>query len=102
MKKGKTAYRRKPVPLSESLGKRLSVYALAAGAAGVGMLALAPAAKADIVYQDVNISLSQNTTQYLTMNDVNQHAFVDSRLVTRSVRGGFLASGRSTKTEGAH
>jgi hypothetical protein len=41
---------RKPVVLSESLHQRLSSYALAASAAGVGVLALAQPAEARIVY----------------------------------------------------
>ena len=40
------------VVLGEHLGRRLASYALAAGTAGVGMLALAQSAKADIVYSD--------------------------------------------------
>ncbi len=37
---------RKTVDLSESVHRRLNMYALAAGAAGMGMLALARAAEA--------------------------------------------------------
>lgn len=36
--------------LSQSLQRRLNTYALAAGAAGVGLLALAPPAEAEIIY----------------------------------------------------
>ncbi len=41
---------RKPSTLSESLQRHLNAYALAASAAGVGMLALAQPAEAKIVY----------------------------------------------------
>jgi hypothetical protein len=41
---------KKPVALSESLHRRLNSYALAASAAGVGMLALAQPAEGKIVY----------------------------------------------------
>jgi len=41
---------RVPSQLSESLHKRLGAYALVASAAGVGLLALTPAAEARIVY----------------------------------------------------
>src|SRR5579864_3478767 len=41
---------RVPSQLSESLHKQLSAYALAASAAGVGMLALAQPAEARVIY----------------------------------------------------
>lgn len=41
--------------LDSKLEKRLAVYAAAAGAAGVGMLALAPPARAQIVYTPANL-----------------------------------------------
>jgi len=46
--------------LSEPIGKRLNAYALAAGAAGVGMLALAHPAEAKIVYTPADIPIVQN------------------------------------------
>jgi len=49
---------REATRLPESLGRRLSTYALAAGAAGVGLLALAPAANAGIVYKQVNLTIA--------------------------------------------
>ncbi len=42
--------RRKPFEVSESLNKRLNMYALAAGAAGAGVLALAQPAQGKVVY----------------------------------------------------
>jgi hypothetical protein len=48
---------RKTADLSESTQKRLNVYALAAGAAGVGMLAVAQPAAANIVYTPAHISV---------------------------------------------
>lgn len=64
---------REAVPLKDHLSKRLSAYALAAGVAGVGtrlsgygltagavgvgMLALAPAAEADIIFTPANIPI---------------------------------------------
>ena len=41
---------RAPAHLSDSLRRRLNAYALAASAAGVGMLALAQSSEAEIVY----------------------------------------------------
>src|SRR5579863_4896315 len=48
---------RKTASLSESVHRRLNMYALAAGAAGVGMLAIAQPAAAKIVYTPANIRL---------------------------------------------
>jgi len=45
---------RTPLKVSESLHQRLNAYALAASAAGVGVLALAQPAEAKIVYTPVN------------------------------------------------
>jgi hypothetical protein len=49
---------RKPVVLSEPTQRRLGMYALAAGAAGVGMLALEQPAEAKIVYTPARIHIS--------------------------------------------
>lgn len=46
--------------LSESVNHKLNAYALAAGAAGVGMLALAHPAEAKIVYTSADIHIVQN------------------------------------------
>ena len=46
--------------LSEPISQRLNMYALAAGAAGVGMLASAHPAQAKIVYTPANIPIVQN------------------------------------------
>ena len=48
--------------LSESLEQRLAAYALAAGAAGVGMLAVAPA-QAEVIYTPANVTVGLNTGQ---------------------------------------
>ena len=46
--------------LSESVHHQLNSYALAAGAAGVGFLALAPPTEAKIVYTPANVKIVQN------------------------------------------
>lgn len=48
-KEGKKGQVKQQSPLGESLEKRLAVYALAAGAAGVGVRALAPPAQVEVV-----------------------------------------------------
>jgi hypothetical protein len=69
--------KRRATALPEKLEKRLKGYALAAGAAGVGVLALAPPAQAsnisvqqasnsagDIIFTPVQLSLGSFTTTY--------------------------------------
>ena len=60
---------RKTASLSESTNRQLNKYALAAGAAGVGMLALAQTAEAKIVYTRVNKPLSYAVTILDLNND---------------------------------
>ncbi|HXM23225.1 MAG TPA: hypothetical protein VN948_18350 [Terriglobales bacterium] len=51
---------RKTANLSESVHQQLNMYALAAGAAGVGMLALAQPSEAKIVYRHTNVVVGLN------------------------------------------
>jgi len=59
---------RTPSKLSDSLRHRLDMYALAASAAGVGMLALAQAAEAKVVYTPAHKRLPANKDFYLDLN----------------------------------
>jgi len=59
---------RAPSQLSESLHQRLNSYALAASAAGVGVLALALPAEARIVYTPAHIRISPNTEVSVDFN----------------------------------
>jgi hypothetical protein len=52
-----SAHTRKTVTLSQSIQHQLNMYALAAGAAGVGVLALAHASEAKIVYTPTNVTI---------------------------------------------
>jgi len=52
--------RSKPDHIRNSLHQRLHMYALAASAAGVSMLALAPAGEAEIIYTPVNVTIGPN------------------------------------------
>jgi hypothetical protein len=63
--------------LSESVHQRLNMYALAAGAAGVGMLALARPAEAKIVYTPANLKLFS-----VTPLDLNHDGIADFTLRT--------------------
>ena len=60
---------RVPSQVSESLHKRLNAYALAASAAGLGVLAFAPPAEAKIVYTPANIDCSHGCDISFIQND---------------------------------
>jgi hypothetical protein len=66
-----------PANLSESVHLRLNMYALAAGAAGVGVLALAQPAEAKIVYTPANVTLVE-----VTPLDLNHDGIADFVLRT--------------------
>ena len=59
---------RTPSKLSESLHRRLNSYALAASAAGVGVLALSQPAEAKIVYTRVHQTINPKTQYQLDLN----------------------------------
>src|SRR5580704_3243409 len=59
---------RKTAKLSESTQQRLNMYALVAGAAGVGMLAMAQPAAAKIVYTPAHINLGFDQVTPLDLN----------------------------------
>jgi hypothetical protein len=63
-----------PASLAESVHRQLNSYALAASAAGVGMLALAQPAGAKIIYTPANRSISPHSTVHL---DLNHDGIVD-------------------------
>jgi hypothetical protein len=67
---------RAPSNLSESVHHQLKTYALAAGAAGVGALALSQAAEAKIVYTAAHLVLHRGDPG-LTKLDLNHDGFVD-------------------------
>jgi hypothetical protein len=58
---------RKTVDLSESVHKQLNMYALAAGAAGVSLLALAQPSEAKIVYRPTLVNIPPNTSYKLDL-----------------------------------
>jgi len=67
---------RKPSHVSESLQRHLNAYAIAAGAAGVGLLALARPAEAKIVYYRAHQLIVANRNYGL---DLNHDGIVDFR-----------------------
>jgi hypothetical protein len=68
MKTKKRVSTRKSRPLPEGVNKRLTAYALAAGAAGGGVLALAEPARADIITVTGPGSIGVNSSKFLTIN----------------------------------
>jgi hypothetical protein len=66
---------RAPSQLSESLHKRLNAYALAASAAGVGVLASVQPAEARIVYTKVDYVIGQHYNLDLTNDGVADFTF---------------------------
>jgi hypothetical protein len=57
-----------PSKFPESVHKRLNAYALAAGAAGVGVLALANSAEAKIIYTPAHVKLTSSCGCLLDLN----------------------------------
>ena len=71
--------RKTSVNLSESISRQLNMYALAASAAGVGMLALAQPAKAKIVYTRVHLQIPYRMGFHLDLNHdrINDFSFLN-------------------------
>src|ERR1700674_268056 len=78
---------RTSVNLSESVHQQLNMYALAAGAAGVGMIALARPAEAKIVYTPANVHISSNMTYALNFNQKTDFLFLPSGYVSSNAHG---------------
>jgi hypothetical protein len=57
-----------PLKLSESLHQQLNAYALAAGAAGIGLLSWAQPAEAKIVYTPAHVHIRLDSCHYIDLN----------------------------------
>jgi hypothetical protein len=66
---------RKPANIPDSIRQHLHTYALAASAAGVTMLALAPLGEAEIVYTPANVNITPYERNYTL--DVNGDGITD-------------------------
>jgi hypothetical protein len=91
---------RKAADLSEAVHRQLNSYALAASAAGVGVLAFGQSAEARIVYTPTHVSVTPNDTVPLDLNNDGVADFLlhDIRSTTQAVsHKGFLSEipGRS-------
>jgi hypothetical protein len=67
---------RKTARISDSLHRQLNMYALAASAAGVSLLALAPPSEAEIVYTKAHVVLGARSDMYYPL-DLNHDRIVD-------------------------
>jgi hypothetical protein len=56
-------------PISSSLDKHLSLYTLAASAAGVGLLAFAQPSEAEVVYTPTHVTFKAGTSYFLDINN---------------------------------
>jgi len=82
---------RKTANLSDSLHQRLNAYALAASAAGIGVLALSPSAEAKIVYTPAHVQISHFGIFPFPL-DVNNDGITDFIFPTGSLfDSGFFA-----------
>jgi hypothetical protein len=78
--------------LSPRLDGRLASYALAAGAAGVGVLSLAQPSKADIIYSHANVSIGPNSEFSLRLTRNGPADFTFSNSYGVRTNGGFVSA----------
>lgn len=74
-----------PLPLCNSIRRRLGAYAVAAGAAGVSLLALASPAEAEIVYTPLNKTIGRDASYSI---DLNGDGIVDFILTEHANKDG--------------
>jgi hypothetical protein len=67
---------RKPADLTDSLHRRLNMYAFAASAAGVGLLALANSAEAKVVYTPAKVRLQGKDTYLIDLTHKGHANFI--------------------------
>ncbi|MGB9241186.1 MAG: hypothetical protein WCC19_20390 [Terriglobales bacterium] len=80
----------KPAKVRDSLHQHLHMYALAASAAGVSVLALAQPGEAEIIYTPTNVTIGPNHEYGL---DLNNDGVVDFTIKDRSLFSSIFASG---------
>jgi hypothetical protein len=84
---------------SASVHQQLNAYALAAGAASVGILALSRSAEAKIVYTPANVHINSNLTYALKFNQKTDFLFLATGYVSTNAHGSSqivaLAQGRN-------
>jgi hypothetical protein len=83
-----------PYKLSDSFHHQLNLYALAATAAGVGMLALAQPTEARIIYTRTHKVMGPNSRLSLDFTDHHQFRFIDYIEGSGTLIGGLSIAGR--------
>jgi hypothetical protein len=78
------------VVLCESVHQRLSMYVIAAGAAGVSVLALAQPSEGKIVYTHTNVRLGQHYNLDLNHDGITDFSILDTNGRQRECGGGYL------------
>ncbi len=81
---------RKPSKLSDSVQRHLNAYALAASAAGVGMLALAQSAEAKVVYTKTHKLIHYGKNNFVNI-DLNHDGVADFKLAILRLPGSYGA-----------
>ena len=77
---------RKPANLSESIHQQLNMYALAAGAAGVSVLALAQPSEAEIKYTPTHVVIGKGGVSIYNL-DLNHDGITDFTIHYDSGKG---------------
>lgn len=83
-KRQRAAIKKSKRALGERLEQRSKAYGIAAGAAGVGLLALAQSAKAEIVYTPAHIKFMTSSNRWI---DLNHDGINDFRIEDAADRG---------------
>jgi hypothetical protein len=85
---------KKAVKVSDTLHRSLSMYALAAGTAGVGALALAQPAESEVVYTGTHQLIGSNQSYDIDLNDdgITDFAIRISRFMTAGMRSGSITA----------
>jgi hypothetical protein len=69
---------RKTATLSESVYRKLNMYALAASATGTGLLSLVQPARAEIIYTPANVKIGTSTFLDLNNDGINDFKFINT------------------------
>ena len=95
---------RKTVTLADSQHQRLNMYAIAAGAAGVGVMALVPPAEAKIVYTPAHHVIEKNSPYNLDLNHDGKTDFTlgygYSRVTSGTIRSVYAGAPVGNGVEG--
>jgi hypothetical protein len=92
--KGSTGPSQETANLSKPVDRHLHAYAIAASAAGVGLLALSQPAEAKVIHKVVNVSIGLGSSYTLDLNKIGVGDFTISAFQTGFSGGNFDSSVR--------